>query len=47
MACCACLFPKDVRDVYAFEEKIGAGAFGQVRRARAHKTGQHVAIKVL
>jgi len=39
--------PRDVRDVYAFEEKIGAGAFGQVRRARDHKSGQTIAIKII
>ncbi|CAD7966632.1 unnamed protein product [Amoebophrya sp. A25] len=47
MACCFCLLPGDVRDYYSFEEKIGAGAFGQVRRARTHKTGKHVAIKII
>ena len=38
---------KDVRDVYAFEHKIGAGAFGQVRRARNLKSGASVAIKII
>ena len=47
MPLCACLGQPDIRDVYTFEEKIGAGAFGQVRRARKTKTGETVAIKII
>lgn len=42
LAACMCILLR-----YEILEVIGKGSFGQVIRALDHKTGQHIAIKII